>query len=92
MNNYIEANKRNWNARVAIHEKSRFYDIDGFLDGKNTLRGIELAELGDITGKKILHLQCHIGLDTLSMARLGAEVTGIDLSDKSIELAKKTCN
>ena len=89
MNKYIESNKKNWNERVGIHKKSKLYDVDGFLKGKSSLKSLELAELGDVKGKKILHLQCHFGMDTLSLARMGAEVTGADFSDKAIELAKE---
>ena len=89
MNKYIDTNKKNWNERVGIHKKSEFYDVEGFLKGKSSLKSLELAELGDVKGKKILHLQCHFGMDTLSLARMGAEVTGADFSDKAIELAKE---
>lgn len=87
--NYIEINRQSWNNRVDIHLKSEFYDLDGFLNGKTTLNEIELSLLGDIKGKKILHLQCHFGQDTISLSRLGADVTGVDLSDKAIERAKQ---
>lgn len=58
------------------------------MKGKSSLTQIELQELGDVRGKKILHLQCHFGMDTLSLARMGASVTGIDLSDKAIDTAR----
>lgn len=89
MNKYFEANKKNWNERVGIHKKSEFYDVDGFLKGKSSLDSLELEELGDVKGKKLLHLQCHFGMSTLSLARMGAEVTGADFSDKAIELANE---
>ncbi|MBS1952168.1 MAG: class I SAM-dependent methyltransferase [Cytophagales bacterium] len=88
-NNYIEINRQSWNNRIETHLKSEFYDLDNFLKGKNSLNDIELNLLGDIKGKTILHLQCHFGQDTISMGRLGANVTGIDLSDKAIESAKQ---
>ncbi len=88
-NNYIEVNRNSWNNRTESHLKSEFYDLEGFLNGKNSLNEIELNLLGDIKGKTILHLQCHFGQDTISLSRLGAEVTGIDLSDKAIESAKQ---
>ncbi|MBN1925022.1 MAG: class I SAM-dependent methyltransferase, partial [Prolixibacteraceae bacterium] len=84
---FSEINRQLWNARTDIHFNSDFYNVDEFLKGKSSLNPIELELLGDIRGKSILHLQCHFGLDTLSLARLGAHVTGIDLSDKSIEKA-----
>lgn len=85
--NYIEINKESWNKKTPSHLKSNFYDVDGFLKGKSSLNEIELELLGDVKGKNILHLQCHFGQDTISLARLGANVTGIDLSDKAIESA-----
>lgn len=88
MENYLEINKNSWNAKVEPHLKSDFYFVDEFLKGRNSLNSIELDLLGDIKGKKILHLQCHFGQDSISLSRLGAKVTGIDLSDKAIETAK----
>ncbi|MCU0322633.1 MAG: class I SAM-dependent methyltransferase [Chitinophagaceae bacterium] len=87
--NYIEINRQSWNKRTETHLKSEFYDLDNFINGKNSLNDIELNLLGDIHGKSILHLQCHFGQDTISLERLGATVTGIDLSDKAIECAKQ---
>ena len=87
--NYIEINRQSWNNRVDAHLKSEFYDVDGFLSGNNSLKEIELKLLGNINGKSILHLQCHFGLDTISLSRLGASVTGVDLSDKAIASAKQ---
>jgi len=88
-NNYIEINRNSWNNRTETHLKSEFYDHDGFLKGKTSLNEIELNLLGDIKGKTILHLQCHFGQDTISLSRLGADVTGVDLSNKAIESAKQ---
>lgn len=90
--NYIEINRKSWNNRTDVHIKSAFYDLDGFLKGKNSLNDIELHLLGDIQGKTILHLQCHFGQDSISLSRLGAEVTGVDLSDKAIESARQLAN
>ena len=88
-NNYIEINRQSWNNRIDTHLKSEFYDLEKFIKGKNSLNSIELELLGDLSGKTILHLQCHFGQDTISLSRLGAEVTGVDLSDKAIESAKQ---
>lgn len=90
--NYIEINRKSWNNRVDAHLQSEFYDLKGFLNGKNSLNDIELKLLGDITGKSVLHLQCHFGQDTISLSRLGAKVTGVDLSDKAIHNAKQLAN
>ena len=78
--NYLEINRQSWNNRTDVHIQSAFYDLDSFLKGQNSLNDIELALLGDIAGKDILHLQCHFGQDSISLSRLGANVTGIDLS------------
>ena len=71
-----------------VHEKSAFYDVAGFKAGKTTLNPLELEELGDVKNKTLLHLQCHFGLDTLSWAREGAKVTGIDFSEKPLPWLK----
>ena len=86
---YININKQTWNNKTQVHIDSEFYDNDNFLKGKSTLNNIELELLGDVKGKTILHLQCHFGQDSLSLARLGAKVTGVDFSDKAIEKAKE---
>jgi len=88
-NDYLEINRQSWNNRTDTHLTSDFYDLDGFLKGNTSLNSIELDLLGDIKGKSVLHLQCHFGQDTMSLARLGADATGIDLSDKAIESAKQ---
>jgi len=87
---YLAANRANWDERVGIHAgtRSELYDIEAFLAGASTLQEIELAELGDVSGQRLLHLMCHFGLDTLSWARLGAEVTGADFSPQAITTAR----
>ena len=87
--NYLEINRKSWNDITDAHLKSEFYDLDGFLKGKTSLNSIELDLLGDLNGKRILHLQCHFGQDSISLGRLGAEVTGVDFSDKAIESARQ---
>ena len=82
--NYLAINKACWNNKVDVHLKSEFYGHEDFLAGKSSLKDIELELLGDVKGKTILHLQCHFGQDTISLARLGAKATGVDLSDKAI--------
>lgn len=86
---YLDINKQLWNNKVAHHVASDFYDVPAFLAGKSSLNGIELALLGDLKGKSVLHLQCHFGQDTISLARMGAVATGVDLSDKAIDQAKE---
>jgi 2-polyprenyl-3-methyl-5-hydroxy-6-metoxy-1,4-benzoquinol methylase len=86
--NYRDLNRLNWNDRTAIHAKSAFYNIDAFLAGQSSLSEVELTELGDVAGRSMLHLQCHFGMDSLSWARMGALVTGLDFSEEAIELAE----
>ena len=92
INNYIDINKKSWNKRTEWHVKSDFYNIEGFKKGETSLKDIELDLLGNIKGKSLLHLQCHFGQDTLSLERMGAITTGIDLSDNAIDEAKKLTN
>ncbi len=87
--NYIEINRRTWNEKTAVHFDSEFYNVKEFIVGGNSLNSIELDLLGDLSNKKILHLQCHFGQDTISLSRMGANVTGVDLSDKAIEKANE---
>jgi SAM-dependent methyltransferase len=84
-----ELNRRYWDELTPVHEASRFYDVAGFLAGRSSLHSIEREAVGDVAGKSLLHLQCHFGLDTLSWARLGAEVVGVDFSGASIERARE---
>jgi SAM-dependent methyltransferase len=86
---YIDINRNSWNKKVPYHLDSKMYDLEGFINGNTSLMDIELGLLGDITGKKILHLQCHFGQDSISLSRMGALVTGIDLSDVAIDEARK---
>jgi len=86
---YLAINKASWNQRTEVHIDSAFYDNESFLADRSSLNEIELRLLDDITGKSVLHLQCHFGQDTISLARLGARVTGADFSDKAIEKAKE---
>jgi SAM-dependent methyltransferase len=85
------ANLELWNHWTKVHENSAFYDVEGFKAGATSLWPLELEELGPFVreGSTLLHLQCHFGLDTLSWARLGAEVVGLDLSDEAVALARR---
>ena len=88
MDEYLQANQKRWDQLTNEHEKSAFYDLEGFKAGKDRLRSIELSELGNVEGKALLHLQCHFGLDTLAWARRGALATGMDFSQNAITLAQ----
>jgi len=89
MDEHLKANRDLWDEWTLMHKDSKEYDLEGFLKGKQTLNPIEIHEMGSVEEKSLLHLQCHFGLDTLSWARLGANVTGVDFSERAIELARK---
>jgi SAM-dependent methyltransferase len=82
-----EKNRTMWDAKTPLHLISRSYDVPGFKAGRMTLRAHEIADLGDVSGKDLIHLQCHFGLDSLSWARLGARVTGLDFSEPAVRAA-----
>ncbi len=82
------ANQALWNAWTALHAGGDYYDLEGFKTGGVRIRPYEIEMIGDVTGKSLLHLQCHFGIDTLSWARLGGRVTGADLSPDAIALAR----
>jgi len=86
---FMQENRKMWDEYVAINSHSQLYDLDSFRQGANKLNPLERSEVGDVKGKTLLHLQCHFGMDTLSWARLGAQVTGIDYSGEGIKLARK---
>jgi SAM-dependent methyltransferase len=90
MDEFIAQNRDLWDAWTRIHVGSEFYDVASFRSGERPIRikPFELEELGSVEGRSLLHLQCHFGLDTLSWARMGATVTGADLSPASIEAAR----
>ena len=86
MDDFKLSNLRNWDERADVHvlDRTGFYAIDAFLVGEDTLCPIEAAEIGDVGGLRLAHFQCHIGIDTLCLARRGADVTGIDFSPRAI--------
>ena len=87
---YFAMNRDWWDAVVPVHEASRGYNRPGFLRGEKMLCPVERAELGPlVAGRKLLHLQCHFGMDTLNWARLAATVTGLDFSLQGIEAARR---
>lgn len=92
MDDSFELNKANWNERAALHAASPDYQVQKFIDSAEHLSDVvrfDLPRLGDIRGLQALHLQCHIGTDTLSLARLGARLTGLDFSRASLEQARR---
>ncbi len=86
---HLDTNRILWDKKTEIHKNAEFYNLAGFLKGDTSLKEIELTALKDrIAGKSVLHLQCHFGQDSLSLARMGAQVTGIDFSETAITLAR----
>jgi SAM-dependent methyltransferase len=92
MKKFIDANKKRWDELAEAHYKGKGYNVKEFIKGGISIGDIELQEVGDVKGKQLLHLQCHFGKDTLSWARLGATVTGVDFSSRAIELAQQLSN
>ncbi|MGH8056587.1 MAG: class I SAM-dependent methyltransferase [Candidatus Entotheonellia bacterium] len=88
MDPYLAANQALWDIWTPYHVTSPFYNVAGFKAGRDSLDPITLAGPGDVRGKSLLHLQCHFGLDTLSWARRGATVTGVDFSEEAITTAR----
>ena len=88
----FELNRKSWDRRTPIHIDSHFYDNIGFFEGRNSLKHIELKLLGNVKGKSILHLQCHFGQDSMSLSRMGAQVTAVDFSESAIQKAKEFSN
>ena len=84
-----DLNRAWWDERAPINAASEFYDVEGFKAGRDTLRPFEIEELGDVSGRTLVHLQCHFGLDTLSWARRGARVSGLDFSAPALEAARQ---
>jgi len=86
---YTEANRATWNLWVTRDTGTDHYkDVERYRATGSSLRPIERAELGAVAGRSLLHLQCNLGSETLSWARLGARVTGMDISDAAISYAR----
>lgn len=86
---YLADNRAHWEEAARHHPRTDAYDVEGFLADESSLTPIEREELGDVTGERLLHLQCHFGMDTLSWARAGARVTGIDFAEEAIDTARE---
>src|SRR5262245_56096106 len=86
---WLETNRANWDERVAYHLEAPSYDLNDLPQGKGRLHPIEQREIGDVRGKRILHLQCHFGRDTLTLAQQGADVVGLDFSPPAILAARR---
>ena len=86
---YKDANHSHWDSVVEGHYHSDFYVVKGFMAGDNKLDQIELSEIGEVSDKSLLRIQCHFGLTILSWARLGAKVTGVDFSPASVTTARR---
>ena len=82
-------NQASWDEMTRVHLGSDLYNLNGFLTGASSLHDFESEELGTVEGCSLLHLQCHFGLDTLSWARQGAKVTGLDFSHAAVNAARE---
>ena len=87
---WYAANREFWDERAPLHAAGEFYGLEDFLADPEatTLRPFEIAEVGDVAGRTLVHPQCHFGMDTLSWARRGAEVSGIDISPAAVAAAE----
>lgn len=85
----LAANREMWDERVPLHVAAELYDVPSFRRGRITLPQLEVQEVGPVEGRTLLHLQCHFGLDTMSWARLGASVTGLDFSSEAVRTARE---
>lgn len=85
---WIAVNRDLWDEMATVHVSTELYDPDGLVEGRDDLRPWEDEELGPVTGLDLLHLQCHIGTDTIGWARRGADVVGLDLSPEAIRVAR----
>ena len=91
MEDYRQLNRANWDERAPAHAASPDYDLDRFEDPE-FISGVvrfDLPRLGDIAGLRGVHLQCHIGTDTISLVRLGARMTGLDFSPAALVEARR---
>jgi len=87
-NTHLNANRAMWDELARINAGSALYDMEGFKAGRKNLPPADLVEVGEVRGKSLLHLQCHFGMDTLTWARQGAAVTGVDFSGEAIRMAR----
>ena len=89
LNDEMKNNRGWWNEAARVHYRGDWYRMNEFRAGAIKLHPLEREEVGDVAGKRLLHLQCHFGMDTLSWARLGAQVTGVDFSEDAIAIARE---
>lgn len=89
MQKKLQKNRQLWDQWSRIHVESKFYDLPSFKKGATSLNNLEMEELGNVQGRSILHLQCHLGLDTISLARMGATVAGVDFSENAVTEARE---
>ena len=91
MEDYLLVNRASWDERAPAHAASPDYSVAQLISDPEFLSGVvafDLPLLGDISGLRGVHLQCHIGTDTISLARLGASMTGLDFSPAALEQAR----
>src|SRR3954467_10532791 len=84
----MQTNQEGWNKRALAHLGSSYYDLDAFRAGESSLRPLELSPIGDVSGKDALNLQGHIGVNAVSWARLGANVTAVDFAEEALKIGR----
>ncbi|MER6938949.1 SAM-dependent methyltransferase, partial [Nocardioides sp. NPDC000441] len=85
----IEANRANWDARTPIHLASAFYGIDGSRPAESWFADYEWSDLGELAGCEVVHLQCHLGTETVAFAQRGAVTYGLDISAEAVAAARR---
>jgi SAM-dependent methyltransferase len=86
---WLRENQARWDELAALHAGTDLYDLEGLVAGRDDLRPWEDAELGALDGLDVLHLQCHIGTDTVGLARRGARTVGLDFSPAALDVARE---
>lgn len=92
MDEYLRLNRANWEQRAPVHAVSRMYDLERYItepDHIGSIVSFDRPRLGEVAGLRGVHLQCHIGTDTLSLSRLGARMSGLDFSPSSLDQARR---
>jgi 2-polyprenyl-3-methyl-5-hydroxy-6-metoxy-1,4-benzoquinol methylase len=85
----VAINRAHWDALAAVHgEGDAYYDVERLVAGGDSLSGVEAAAVGAVDGLDVLHVQCHLGFDSVSLARRGARVTGVDFSARALGKAR----
>ncbi len=88
INEILAKDEQYWDGWSVLHHRPGMFTLEGFKAGQTSLLPVEREELGDVSGRSLLHLQCGYGIDSLNWARLGAHVTGVDFSQRAVAVAR----